>query len=67
MGEFDALICTAGAGAFAPLSRFTEAEYETGLRSKLMGQVNLVTYGRSRLPNGMVARPVIWPRAGLNP
>ena len=52
VGEFDALLCTAGAVHFAPLGRFTPEQFEIGLRSKLMGQVNLVTFGLDHVRDG---------------
>ncbi|WP_352814072.1 short chain dehydrogenase [Mesorhizobium sp. M0965] len=45
VGAFDALVCTAGAVHYAPLKEFTNEQFEIGLRSKLMGQVNLVVRG----------------------
>ena len=39
VGAFDALACAAGEVAFAPLAKMTSAQWEIGLRSKLMGQV----------------------------
>ncbi|HEV2614553.1 MAG TPA: short chain dehydrogenase [Gammaproteobacteria bacterium] len=45
-GKFDAVISTTGNLHFAPISEFTEKEYEVGLKSKLMGQVNLVLIGQ---------------------
>ena len=44
-GPFDALVCTAGEVHYGPLTELTEEHHEVGLRSKLMGQVNLVTHG----------------------
>ncbi|MUT24769.1 short chain dehydrogenase [Mesorhizobium japonicum] len=49
VGAFDALICTAGAVHYAPLNQFTNEQFEIGLRSKLMGQVNLVASGLKRI------------------
>ncbi|WP_432284931.1 short chain dehydrogenase [Aminobacter sp. BA135] len=49
LGAFDALICTAGAVHYAPLNQFTNEQFEIGLRSKLMGQVNLVARGLKRI------------------
>ncbi|RWD67231.1 MAG: short chain dehydrogenase [Mesorhizobium sp.] len=49
IGAFDALICTAGAVHYAPLKQFTNEQFEIGLRSKLMGQVNLVAKGLKRI------------------
>ena len=51
-GSFDALVCTAGAVHYAPFPLLGEADYEIGLRSKLMGQVNLVTYGLACVADG---------------
>lgn len=52
VGEFDALVCAAGAVHFAPLAEFSPDQYEIGLRSKLMGQVNLVTFGLEHVRDG---------------
>ncbi|AZO21584.1 short chain dehydrogenase [Mesorhizobium sp. M1E.F.Ca.ET.045.02.1.1] len=45
VGPFDALVCTAGAVRYAPLEQLSNEQFEVGLRSKLMGQVNLVLRG----------------------
>lgn len=37
----DAVVSCAGSAAFKPLAALTGADFEVGLRSKLMGQVNL--------------------------
>ncbi|PBC02332.1 short chain dehydrogenase [Mesorhizobium sp. WSM3860] len=52
IGSFDALVCTAGEVHFAPLDQFTPEQFEIGLQSKLMGQVNLVTYGLEYIRDG---------------
>jgi NAD(P)-dependent dehydrogenase (short-subunit alcohol dehydrogenase family) len=44
-GEFDALVNATGKTHFGPLEEMTEAQFELGLRNKLMGQVNLVMLG----------------------
>jgi len=44
-GEFDAVVSTTGDVHFGPLEEFTQDQFEVGLRSKLMGQINLVTLG----------------------
>jgi NAD(P)-dependent dehydrogenase (short-subunit alcohol dehydrogenase family) len=49
VGSFDALVCTAGAVQYAPLEEFSSEQFEVGLRSKLMGQVNLVLRGLKRI------------------
>jgi len=48
----DAVVCTAGAAAFGKLSELSDEDFALGLRSKLMGQVNLVRLGLSRLNEG---------------
>jgi NADP-dependent 3-hydroxy acid dehydrogenase YdfG len=45
IGEFDAVVSTAGDVHFGPLADFTQDKFQIGLRSKLMGQVNLVALG----------------------
>jgi NAD(P)-dependent dehydrogenase (short-subunit alcohol dehydrogenase family) len=44
-----AVVCAAGSGAFRPLDQLTDDDFAFGLRNKLMGQANLVRYGRNRL------------------
>jgi NAD(P)-dependent dehydrogenase (short-subunit alcohol dehydrogenase family) len=51
-GKLDAVICIAGEAKWAPFDALTEADFEIGLRSKLMGQVNLVRVGRNFLNAG---------------
>lgn len=52
LDPFDALICASGKVHFGALEAFTPELYEIGLRNKLMGQVNLVTYGTGKLRDG---------------
>ena len=57
LGELDAVVCAAGAVAFAPLAEIKaatldESSYGLGLRNKLMGQVNLALAARDRLRDG---------------
>jgi NAD(P)-dependent dehydrogenase (short-subunit alcohol dehydrogenase family) len=40
--DVDAVVSCAGSAAFRPLARLSDADFESSLRSKLMGQVNLV-------------------------
>jgi NAD(P)-dependent dehydrogenase (short-subunit alcohol dehydrogenase family) len=42
VGPFDALVCAAGVARFAPLGELSDEDFQLGLDSKLMGQVNLV-------------------------
>jgi NAD(P)-dependent dehydrogenase (short-subunit alcohol dehydrogenase family) len=51
-GPFDALISATGDVHFGPLADFTQEQFEVGLRSKLMGQVNLVVLGLKHVRDG---------------
>ena len=54
-GTLDAIICAAGEAKWAPLDDLSEEDYYIGLRSKLMGQVNIVRIGRHHLnPGGSI-------------
>jgi NAD(P)-dependent dehydrogenase (short-subunit alcohol dehydrogenase family) len=46
VGPFDALVSAAGDGHFGPLSTMTSTDFQKGLDSKLLGQVNLVLIGQ---------------------
>jgi NAD(P)-dependent dehydrogenase (short-subunit alcohol dehydrogenase family) len=53
IGNFDALVSTAGDAHFGPLPQMTETEFRKGVDSKLMGQVNLVLVGQKYInPKG---------------
>ncbi|MEE4263815.1 MAG: short chain dehydrogenase [Desulfobacteraceae bacterium] len=52
IGTLDAILCIAGEAKWAPFDSLTEDDYYIGLRSKLMGQVNLVRIGRDYLNTG---------------
>lgn len=52
LGALDAVVCAAGNVTFKPLQQMTAADFEVGLRDKLMGQVNLVLLGREHLADG---------------
>lgn len=45
-GAFDALVSAAGSGHFGPFYSMTEEDFYTGIRSKMMGQINLVMIGK---------------------
>ena len=54
-GKFDAVLCIAGEAKWAAFDELTEEDYDIGLRSKLMGQVNVVRIGRKYLrPGGSI-------------
>ncbi|WNJ19016.1 short chain dehydrogenase [Pontibacter sp. G13] len=47
--DLDAVICVAGEAKWAPFAEMDYADYEIGLKSKLMGQVELVRLGTRML------------------
>jgi len=49
VGTFDAVVSAAGNAAFNTLEELTDEDFELSLSSKLMGQVNLVRHGLSRI------------------
>lgn len=51
IGIVDAIICIAGEAKWAPFNELSEEDYYIGLKSKLMGQVNLVRIGQEYLSN----------------
>ena len=51
-GSLDAIICAAGEAKWAYLDDLSEEDYYIGLRSKLMGQVNLVRLGKKYINAG---------------
>jgi NAD(P)-dependent dehydrogenase (short-subunit alcohol dehydrogenase family) len=50
--DVDAVVCCAGSAAFKPLLQLTDGDFQLGLRSKLMGQVNLVRIAAQHLRDG---------------
>jgi NAD(P)-dependent dehydrogenase (short-subunit alcohol dehydrogenase family) len=48
----DAVISCAGNAVFKPFADLTDADYELGLRSKLMGQVSLARLAKDHLHDG---------------
>ncbi|MGD9054952.1 MAG: short chain dehydrogenase [Desulfobacterales bacterium] len=50
--KIDAILCIAGEAKWAPFDSLTEEDFYIGLRSKLMGQVNLVRIGQDFLNPG---------------
>lgn len=49
VGNVDAIVCIAGEAKWGVFDSLTEDDYYIGLRSKLMGQVNLVRIGKDYL------------------
>jgi NAD(P)-dependent dehydrogenase (short-subunit alcohol dehydrogenase family) len=52
LGKVDAVVCTAGDAKWAEFASMTEEDFYIGLKSKLMGQVNLVRIGRGYVNPG---------------
>lgn len=52
LGTFDAIVCIAGEAKWASFNELSEEDYYIGLRSKLMGQVNLARIGIAYLTQG---------------
>lgn len=55
VGKIDAIVCIAGEAKWDVFNNLSEDDYYIGLKSKLMGQVNLVRIGQKYLnPNGSI-------------
>lgn len=55
VGPFDALISATGNGVFAPVDEITEDQFYEGIRSKMMGQINLALLAQSYInENGSI-------------
>jgi NAD(P)-dependent dehydrogenase (short-subunit alcohol dehydrogenase family) len=52
LGKIDAVLCIAGEAKWASFDSLTEDDFYIGLKSKLMGQVNLVRIGQDYLNTG---------------
>ncbi|BDY05967.1 short chain dehydrogenase [Ferrimonas sp. YFM] len=52
VGKVDAIISAAGVAVFGPLAEQTDADYATAVENKMMGQVNLVRFGRDYINEG---------------
>lgn len=48
-GDFDALVIAAGAASMKPLNDLTEEDFYIGIKSKMMGQINLVMEGKKHI------------------
>ncbi len=47
--SIDAVVSCAGGGVFKPLAQLTDADFETSLHDKLMGQVNVIRHALDRI------------------
>jgi NAD(P)-dependent dehydrogenase (short-subunit alcohol dehydrogenase family) len=52
VGRLDAIVSVAGQTVSRPLSALSGADFELGLKNKLMGQINLVRFGIESLNDG---------------
>ncbi|MCB0487053.1 MAG: short chain dehydrogenase [Cyclobacteriaceae bacterium] len=52
IGSFDAVVSAAGGGHFGPFDTMTEDDFYKGIKSKMMGQINLVMLGKDLISNG---------------
>ncbi|MCK6617215.1 MAG: short chain dehydrogenase [Cyclobacteriaceae bacterium] len=52
VGRFDAVVCTAGTAYFGPFHAMKEKDFYTGIKSKMMGQINLVMLGKNKISDG---------------
>jgi NAD(P)-dependent dehydrogenase (short-subunit alcohol dehydrogenase family) len=52
VGDFGAVVCAAGEASFGDLVELDEEDFALGLRSKLMGQINVVRAGLDRIADG---------------
>jgi NAD(P)-dependent dehydrogenase (short-subunit alcohol dehydrogenase family) len=52
VADIDAVICAAGGAKFGPFRELSEDDFYVGIRSKLMGQVNLVRIGQNYINEG---------------
>lgn len=51
-GKVDAVVCAAGEAKWAQFDSMTEEDFYIGIKSKLMGQVNLVRIGKDYINQG---------------
>lgn len=54
VGRLDAVVCCAGQGAFGALTELNDVQIDDSLKSKLLGQVNLVRFGVDNMSDGGV-------------
>ena len=52
VGKLDAVVSASGEAKFAPLATLTDEDFAFSIRSKLMGQVNLIRYGFDSVSDG---------------
>jgi NAD(P)-dependent dehydrogenase (short-subunit alcohol dehydrogenase family) len=52
VGKLDGVVVAAGEAAFRPLAELTDEDFALSIRSKLMGQVNVVRFGFASVSDG---------------
>lgn len=52
VADIDAVICAAGGAKFGPFRELSEEDFYIGIRSKMMGQINLVRIGQNYINEG---------------
>ena len=52
VGKLDTVVSASGEAKFAPLATLTDEDFAFSIRSKLMGQVNLIRYGFDSVNDG---------------
>lgn len=52
LGRVEAVICAAGEATFAPLAQLTDEAFAFSVRSKLLGQVNVIRLGLAQVADG---------------
>jgi NAD(P)-dependent dehydrogenase (short-subunit alcohol dehydrogenase family) len=52
VGKIDSIVCIAGEAKWAPFESLTEDDFYIGIRSKMMGQINLVRIGKDYINLG---------------
>lgn len=52
VADIDAVVCAAGGAKFGPFRDLSDDDFYVGIRSKMMGQVNLVRIGQNYLNDG---------------
>jgi len=52
VGKVDAIVCTAGMAEFFPWEQATDAQWDFGIKNKMMGQINTIRFGEKYVNDG---------------
>ncbi|MDG3085512.1 short chain dehydrogenase [Vibrio hannami] len=52
VGKVDAIVCTAGMAEFVPWEQATDAQWDFGIKNKMMGQINTIRFGEKYVNDG---------------